>query len=322
MTGNTYTDNLCKTLWTKRVFLLTFKKMIYQNILEAIGHTPMVKINSLNPNPKVIIYAKLEGQNPGGSVKDRIGLSMIAAAEKSGELTKDKIILEPTSGNTGIGLALVGTVKGYKVTLTMSAGMSMERKKMLRALGAELVETDPAKGTDGAIMKAREMYKEYPEKYWMPYQFSNPNNPLAHYRGTAEEIIKDLPYVDYFVAGLGTSGTLMGAGKRLKEHNPNIKIVGIEPQFGHKIAGLKNMKEAIVPEIFDETKLDKKIVVYNEQAYETARQLALKEGIFAGMSSGAAMFGALEFARTVNYGNMVVIFPDRGEKYLSTALFK
>lgn len=296
--------------------------MIYQNILEAIGHTSMVKINKLNPNKNVNIYAKLEGQNPGGSVKDRVGLSMIEAAEKSGELTKNKIILEPTSGNTGIGIALVAAVKGYKAVLTMSAAMSEERKKMLRALGAELVESDPAKGTDGAIMKAREMFENNPEKYWMPYQFSNPNNPLAHYCGTAEEIIKDLPDINYFVAGLGTTGTLMGTGKRLKEYNSDIKIVGVEPQFGHKIAGLKNMKEAIVPQIYDKTKLDKKIVVNNEQAYETARQLALREGIFVGMSSGAAMFGALEFAKNLDSGNMVVIFPDRGEKYLSTALFK
>jgi cysteine synthase len=296
--------------------------MLYQNILDYIGNTPLVKINNLNPNPKVNIYAKLEGQNPGGSVKDRIALSMVKEAEKTGELTKEKIILEPTSGNTGIGLALVGVAKGYKVTLTMSAGMSEERKKMLKALGAELVETDPLKGTDGAIVKALEIFKANPKKYWMPYQFDNPNNPLAHYKGTAEEIIKDLPNISHFIAGLGTSGTLMGTAKRLKEYNPKINIIGIEPQFGHKIAGLKNMKEAIVPKIFDETKLDKKIVVYNEQAYQTARDLALKEGVLVGMSSGAAMFGALEYAKELEDGNIVVIFPDRGEKYLSTILFQ
>lgn len=296
--------------------------MIYQNILETIGHTPLVKINRLNSNKKINIYAKLEGQNPGGSVKDRIALSMVTEAEITGELTKDKIILEPTSGNTGIGLALVGLVKDYKIALTMSAGMSEERKKMLRALGAELVETDPLKGTDGAIMKAREMYEAEPKKYWMPYQFDNPNNPLAHYKGTAQEIIEDLPDIDYFVAGIGTSGTLMGTGKRLKEYHKNIQIIGIEPQQDHKIAGLKNMREAIVPKIYDELALDKKITVYNEQAYETARQLALQEGLFVGMSSGAAMFGALEFAKTVEAGNMVIIFPDRGERYLSTILFK
>lgn len=296
--------------------------MIYQSILETIGHTPMVKINALNTKNGVTIYAKLEGQNPGGSVKDRIALSMIEAAEKSGELTKDKIILEPTSGNTGIGIALVATVKGYKSVLTMSAGMSEERKKILRAFGAELIETDPTKGTDGAIAKAKEMYHFEPNKYWMPYQFDNLNNPLAHYQGTAEDIITDLPNVDFFVAGIGTTGTLMGAGKRLKEYNAAIQIVGVEPQLEHKIAGLKNMKEAVVPSIYDETKLDKKFVVYNEQAYETARALALREGIFVGMSSGAAMFGALELAKEINSGVIVVLFPDRGEKYLSTALFK
>jgi cysteine synthase len=296
--------------------------MIYQSILETIGHTPMVKINTLNTKSGVTIYAKLEGQNPGGSVKDRIALSMIEAAEKSGELTKDKIILEPTSGNTGIGIALVATVKGYKSVLTMSAGMSEERKKILRAFGAELIETDPTKGTDGAIAKAKEMYHSELNKYWMPYQFDNLNNPLAHYQGTAEDIITDLPNVDYFVAGMGTTGTLMGTGKRLKEYNAAIQIVGVEPQFEHKIAGLKNMKEAIVPSIYDETKLDKKFVVYNEQAYETARALALREGIFVGMSSGAAMFGALELAKEINSGVIVVLFPDSGEKYLSTALFK
>lgn len=295
--------------------------MLYQNILETIGQTPLVKINRINPNKKVNIYAKLEGQNPGGSTKDRIALSMILAAENDGSLTKDKIIIEPTSGNTGIGLAMVAAVKGYKIILTMSAGMSDERKRMLKALGAELVETDPAKGTDGAIIKAQEIYKSDPSHYWMPNQFDNPNNPLAHYKGTAEEIIKDLPNVTMFVAGMGTSGTLMGISRRLKEHNENIKILGVEPQFGHKIAGLKNMKEAIVPEIYDQARLDKKIVVYNEQAYKTARQLALQEGIFVGMSSGAAMYAAIREAEKMQSGEIVALLPDRGEKYLSTELF-
>ncbi|MFA4833681.1 MAG: cysteine synthase family protein [Patescibacteria group bacterium] len=295
--------------------------MIYQNILEMIGNTPIVKINKLNPNKNVAIYAKLEGQNPGGSVKDRIALTMITAAEQSGELTPEKIILEATSGNTGIGLALVGAVKGYKIALTMSAGMSEERKKILKAFGAELIETDPAKGTDGAILKAHEMYKSNPEKYWMPNQFDNPNNSLAHYQGTAEEIIKQAPDITVFVAGMGTSGTLMGVSKKLKEYNPKIQIVGIEPQFNHKIAGLKNMKEAIVPKIYNENGLDKKIVVFNEQAYATARELTLKEGIFVGMSSGAAMYGAMEMAKSIDSGTIVTLFPDRGEKYVSTALF-
>lgn len=295
--------------------------MIYQNILETIGNTPLVKINKINPSKKVNIYAKLEGQNPGGSVKDRIGLVMILAAEKSGELNFGKTILESTSGNTGIGLALAAAVKGYKVILTMSAGMSEERKRMLKALGARLIETDPAKGTDGAIIKAHEIYDANPNLYWMPNQFSNPNNPLAHYRGTAEEIIKDLPGITVFVAGMGTSGTLMGASRRLKEHNPSVKIIGVEPQLNHKIAGLKNMREAIVPKIYDEAKLDKKVVVYNEQAYATARQMALQEGIFVGMSSGAAMYAAIEEAKRLSGGEIVVLLPDRGEKYLSTKLY-
>jgi cysteine synthase len=233
----------------------------------------------------------------------------------------NKTILEPTSGNTGIGIALVGAVKGYKTVLTMSAAMSDERKKTLRAFGAGLVETDPAKGTDGAIEKAKKMYEEKPDTYWMPYQFSNPNNPLAHYYGTAEEIIADLPEISHFVAGIGTSGTLMGTGERLKEYNQDIKIVGVEPPLAHKIAGLKNMKEAVVPEIYNENKLDQKLVVSDENAYETARQLALKEGIFSGMSAGAAMYAALELAKTLDSGNIVVLLPDRGDKYLSTVLF-
>ena len=310
--------NLQKSRETEIFLFIKYNNMTYQNILELIGNTPIVKINSLNHN--VNIYAKLEGQNPGGSVKDRIALSMIEAGEKTGELTRDKIILEPTSGNTGIGLALVSAVKGYKVVLTMSAGMSDERKKMLKALGAELILTPAEQATDGAIKKAREIIKNNPNKYWMPYQFDNPNNPMAHYNGTGLEIIKQVPDITHFIAGMGTGGTLMGTAKRLKEYNKNIKIIGIEPQLNHKIAGLKNMQEAIVPKIYDETKLDEKIVVQNEDAYATTRQLA-KQGIFVGMSAGAAMYGALQVARKIKKGNIVTIFPDRGEKYLSTGLF-
>ncbi|MBT3704976.1 PLP-dependent cysteine synthase family protein [Candidatus Peregrinibacteria bacterium] len=296
-------------------------KKTYSNILETIGNTPMVKINNLNPNKKIAIYAKLEGQNPGGSIKDRIALGMIEAAENSGELNKDKVIIEATSGNTGIGLALVSAVKGYRLILTMSSGMSMERKKMLKSFGAELIETDPSLGTDGAIMKAKDICKKNPQKYWMPNQFNNLDNPLAHYNNTAEEIIQQMSEITMFIAGMGTSGTLMGVGKRLKEYNSDISIVGIEPQLNHKIAGLKNMKEAIVPEIYDEGRLDRKIVISNEDAYATARELAKKEGIFVGMSSGGAMFGAIQIAKQMNSGNIVTVFPDRGEKYLSTALY-
>lgn len=295
--------------------------MVLDDVLGLVGNTPLVRINNLNTNKDVEIYAKLEGQNPGGSVKDRIGLKMIEAAEESGELTKDKIILEPTSGNTGIGLAMVAAVKGYRLTITMSAAMSEERKKILKAFGAELVLTDPTKGTDGAIMKSHEMLDQNPEKYWMPNQFENPNNPLAHYEGTAEEIIADLPDVTHFVAGMGTSGTLMGVTKKLKEFNKDIEIVGVEPRLGHKVAGLKNMNEAIKPGIYKEERLDQKITVQDEDAYETARQLALKEGIFCGMSSGAAVSGALSIAKKLKKGKIVVLLPDRGDRYTSTALF-
>ncbi|MBU1165260.1 cysteine synthase family protein [Patescibacteria group bacterium] len=296
--------------------------MLYQNILESIGNTPIVKINKQNTNSNVNLYLKLEGQNPGGSVKDRIALNMIETAEKSGELTNDKIILEPTSGNTGIGLAMVAAFKGYKVTLTMSEGMSEERKRMLKALGAELVLTPANQGTDGAIRKAHEMNNNDPDKYWMPNQFSNPANPDAHYKTTAEEVLSDVPEITHFIAGLGTSGTLIGTGKRLKEVNPDIKIIAAEPILGHKVQGLKNMKEAIVPEIYDGSAYDEKIQVEDKIVHDTVRKLALTEGIFVGMSTGAALHIGVELADKLTEGNIVVISPDRGEKYLSTILFE
>ena len=295
--------------------------MVYNNVLEMIGNTPLVRLNKLNKNKQVKIYVKLEGQNPGGSVKDRIALKMIVEAEKSGHLTKTKTILEPTSGNTGIGLAMVAAVKGYKTVLTMSAGMSEERKKVLRAYGAHLIETDPALGTDGAIKKAREILVSNPEKYWMPNQYDNLNNPMAHYLTTAEEIIKQTPDISAFVAGMGTSGTLMGVAKKLKEYRDDISIVGIEPSYGHKIMGLKNMRESVVPKVYDGAQLNEKIVVADGDAYKTARQLALKEGIFVGMSSGAAVYGAIEYAKRLKSGTIVVLLPDRGDRYTSTILF-
>jgi len=296
--------------------------MLYQNILETIGNTPLVKISKLNTNPNVNLYIKLEGQNPGGSVKDRIALTMIEKGEESGELTKDKIILEPTSGNTGIGLAMVSVFKGYKVIFTMSEGMSGERKRMLKALGAKLVLTPADQGTDGAIKKAHEMLKNDPEKYWMPNQFSNPANPEAHYKTTAEEILTDIPDITHFIAGLGTSGTLVGIGKKLKEKNPGIAIIAAEPIFGHKVQGLKNMKEAIIPEIYDEKVFDEKIQVEDEIVYQAVRKLALTEGMFVGMSTGAALHIGLNLTAKLDSGNIVVISPDRGEKYLSTTLFE
>ncbi len=296
---------------------------VYQNILETIGRTPLVRVNKSVNNKNATLYVKLEGQNPGGSVKDRIALSMVEAAERDGRLTKDKIILEPTSGNTGIGLAIVALVKGYQLHVTMSAGMSDERKNMLLALGATLILTEPSKGTDGAILKARELIKENPGKYWEPDQFNNCANPEIHYRTTAEEIWEDLDGdVDVFVAALGTSGTIMGAGKRLRELNPKMKVVAVEPVLGHKIQGLKNMKEAIVPGIYSETGWDEKVTVDDRLCDEYSRRLSREEGIFAGMSAGAAFYAAVQTTEELERGTVVCIIPDRGEKYLSTRLFQ
>jgi len=297
--------------------------LINTDILQTIGNTPMVRINRLNPNQNTTIYAKLEGLNPTGSIKDRIALSMIQQAEISGKLTKGKTIIEPTSGNTGVALAMIGSLKGYDVEIVMSSAVSVERRQMIKAFGGKVTLTDGKLGTDGAIRKAREMVKAEPEKYFMPDQFSNEFNKIAHYRTTGEEIWKQTNgKIDYFVSALGTSGTIMGVSKVLKEHNPDIKIVCAHPVKGHYIQGLKNMEEAIVPSIYDPSQIDITIMVETEAAYEMTRRIVSREGIFVGMSSGAAMFAAVEIAKQIKSGTIVVIFPDRGEKYLSTNLFK
>lgn len=296
--------------------------MINDNILQTIGNTPMVKINCLNPNPDVIVYAKIEGSNPTGSIKDRIALKMIEQAEAEGTLLKGKTIIEPTSGNTGIALAMIGIVKGYDVEIVMSKAVSVERIKMIESFGAKVTLTDAILGTDGAIMRARELVNEYPEKYFMPDQFSNRYNKIAHYKTTGEEIWKQTNgRIDYFVSAIGTSGTIMGVGKGLKENDPRIKIVCAHPVKGHYIQGLKNMEEAIVPAIYDSSSIDETVMVETEDAFEMARQIIRKEGIFVGMSSGAAMYAAIEIAGRIKSGVIVVIFPDRGEKYLTTAMF-
>ena len=291
-------------------------------ILDCIGNTPLVKIESLNPNPKVKIFAKLEGSNPGGSVKDRIALYMVQIAEKDGRLTRDKIILEATSGNTGIGLAMVASAKRYRVKLTMPACVSIERRKILEAFGAELILSPAEESTDGAIRLAHRIMEEEPDKYFMPNQFDNLANSLAHYETTAVEIIDQTKgAITHFVAGMGTTGTLMGAGKRLKEYNSNIQVIGVEPVKNHRIQGLKNMTESIVPGIFNPANLDERYLVNDEEAFDTTRMLAIKEGIFAGMSSGAAMYIAQKISSKLKEGVIVVIFPDRGDRYLSTSLF-
>lgn len=291
-------------------------------IIDSIGNTPLVRLDRINPNPKVRLFAKLEGNNPGGSVKDRIALFMVRAAEREGKIKSGAVILEATSGNTGIGLAMVGSALGYKIKLVMPECVSMERRKVLEAFGAELVLSPGCKGTDGAIMAAHRIYDEHRNGYFMPNQFDNPANILAHYETTGKEVIDQTQgAVSVFVAGMGTTGTLMGAGKRLKEHDASITILGVEPTMGHKIQGLKNMSEAIVPKIFNPAALDEKWNVSDDDAFTTTRQLALTEGLFVGMSSGAAMWAALRKAKELREGTIVVILPDRGDRYLSTNLF-
>ncbi len=295
----------------------------HHSILDQIGGTPLVPVNRLNANRNVEILAKLEFFNPGGSIKDRPALYMIEEAEKSGELTKDKIILEATSGNTGIGLALVASVKGYRILLTMSESVSQERIKILKAMGAEIKFTPAHLGTDGAIETVYKLVREKPEKYWLADQFNNDANWMAHYHGTAMEIWEqtngDLHVI---VASMGTTGTLMGLAKRFGELKPELKVIGVEPYLGHRIQGLKNMKESYQPGIFKKRKLHRIINIDDEEAYHTSRMLARKEGIFAGMSSGAAMAAALKLAGEMSEGRIVVILPDGGERYLSTPLFE
>lgn len=293
-----------------------------RTILDTIGNTPLVEILHLNKNPKVRILAKLEGNNPGGSVKDRIALSMIEGAEARGELKTGMTILEATSGNTGIGISLVAACKGYRNILTMSEGVSIERRRVLSALGAEIILTPGNHGTDGAIMEARRMHEEDPKSYYMPDQFNNPDNVRAHFTGTGPEIWDQTGgEFDIFVAGMGTTGTLMGVSRFLKSKNPSISIVGVEPVMGHKIQGLKNMSEAIVPGIFVSKELDRKIVVEDDEAYETSKELAAREGIFAGMSSGAAIKVALDLAEEIESGTIVTLLPDRGDRYVTTVLY-
>lgn len=291
-------------------------------ILECIGNTQIASIENINPNPKVKLFAKLEGNNPSGSVKDRIALYMLEVAERYGRLTRDKIILEATSGNTGIGLAMVASAKKYRVKLTMPACVSIERRRILEAFGAELILSPSEEGTDGAIRLAHKILSEDIDMYFMPNQFDNGANALAHYETTGKEIIEQTGgEITHFVAGMGTTGTLMGTGKRLKEFNKNIKIIGVEPVEGHRIQGLKNMSECIAPKIFDPNKLDERYLVNDDEAFDTTRMLTIKEGIFVGMSSGAAMHIALRKSSELKEGVIVVIFPDRGDRYLSTSLF-
>ena len=296
--------------------------MVKKNILGTIGGTPMVRINRLCPNPNVNIYAKLEGFNPTGSIKDRIALRMIEEAEQDGRLTPGKTIIEPTSGNTGIGLAIVGIVKGYPVEIVMSSAVSVERRKIIRSYGAKVILTPAEEGTDGAIRLARSKVAGDPDKYFMPDQFANAGNYLAHYQSTALEIWQQTGgRIDYLVCAIGTSGTLMGLSRFLKVMKPDIRVVCAQPIRGHYIQGLKNMEEAIVPDIYDPSQIDMQEMVESEEAIAMAREIIAREAIFAGMSSGAAMLAAVRTAQHIERGNIVVVFPDRAEKYLSTTMF-
>jgi S-sulfo-L-cysteine synthase (O-acetyl-L-serine-dependent) len=297
-----------------------------KTVLDAIGNTPLVEISRIwdADATGVRILVKLEGANPGGSVKDRPAYAMLKAAVESGQLTKDKTILEPTSGNTGIGMAMVAAAMGFKIKLTMPSCVSEERRAILAALGAELELTPGCDKTDGAIMRARHIMETGGYRYFMPDQFSSPHNWKAHYNTTAPEIVNDTGgEVDLFVAGMGTTGTLMGCSRYFREKNPRTRVAGVEPMLNHRLQGLKNMKEAIVPAIYDPTLLDLKITCSDENAFQTTRDLALKEGLFCGISSGAALWGALQLAKDLPRGSTVTaLLPDRGDRYLSAEVFR
>jgi cysteine synthase len=286
------------------------------DILEAVGNTPLVGIQRLSPKPSVGLWAKLEGQNPTGSLKDRIAVAMVEDAERAGDLTADRIILEPTSGNTGISLALVARRKGYRIMVVIPDNASDERVRLLELYGAEIVFSPADKGTNGAIEVARRMAED--ARYFMPFQYGNPSNPRAHYDGTGVEVLRDLPDVTHFVAGLGTGGTLTGAGRRLKEHRSDIQVVAAEPELGEMVYGLRSLEDGFVPPILDESILDRKLLVSSADALRATRRLAEEEGLFAGISSGAVLHVATRIATELEDGNVVCLLADGGWKYLST----
>jgi len=293
------------------------------SLWSAIGNTPLIELTNVKNGSPVKIFGKLEGSNPGGSVKDRPAYYMIKRAEESGALNHAKTILEPTSGNTGIALAMIGAAKGYRVKLFMPECVSSERRLILEALGAEVILTPAKEGTDGAIRRVHALREREPGKYYMPNQYDNENNVCAHYETTGPEIYRQtMGEVDVLVAGMGTGGTLMGTGKYLKEKKPEVRVVGVEPTLGHTVQGLKNMHEAIVPKIYREENLTEKITIEDGEAFEMIRLLAQKEGVFVGLSSGAAMAGALKVAEKMSEGTIVVILPDRGDRYLSVTQFR
>jgi cysteine synthase B len=285
------------------------------DILDAIGNTPLVGLPHVSPNPGVRLWAKLEGNNPTGSTKDRIALKMVQAAEASGALTAERTILEPTSGNTGISLGLVARRKGYPLTVVIPDNASPERIGLLKLFGAEIVYSDGRRGTNGAIEVARALARD--PKYFMPFQYGNPANPRAHEEGTAEEILRDLPEITHFVAGLGTGGTLTGVGRRLHRHDPQVKVVAAEPELGDLVYGLRSLEDGFVPPIFDPSVVDRKFLVNSADSLRATRELTAREGIFAGISSGAVVHVAQRIATEVERGDVVCLLADGGWKYLS-----
>ncbi len=294
--------------------------MRYGSILETIGNTPLVELKSFSPRPGIEIYAKLEGANPTGSVKDRIALRMIEEAEANGSLKPGAILLEPTSGNTGIALAMIARIKGYQFVAVMPDNVTSERRQMLELYGAKIVFSDGTQGSNGAVRLAKELAASN-EQYVMLYQYGNPANPDAHYYGTAPEIIRDLPDLDVFIAGLGTGGTLTGAARRLKEYNPAIKVVAAEPMQGEAVQGLRSLQDGFVPPVFDGSLLDGKILVSSMDSIRRTRQLKDQEGIFAGPSCGASLHAALRVAASMERGKIVTLLADGGWKYLSEDLW-
>ena len=296
-------------------------RLTYKGIIDTIGNTPLVELQRMSPKEGVRIFAKLEAQNPTGSVKDRIALKMIEQAERDGEISANRTILEPTSGNTGISLAMIGRMKGYKVAVVMPENVSVERVQLLEAYGAEIIPSDGSRGTNGSIEVAQELMNKKGSDYFMLYQYGNNGNPDAHYDTTGPEIIEALPDVNMFVAGLGTGGTLMGEGRRLKEHNPDAKLVAVAPEPEDFISGLRSLEEGFIPPILDINLLDSRMLVSSFDAFSTAKRLLQEEGIFAGVSSGSVVYGAIRQAERMDHGDIVCLLADGGWKYLSTSLW-
>jgi len=296
----------------------------HESVLDLVGNTPLVDVSQLSPNPRVRILAKLENQNPFGSVKDRIAKAMIEDAEKNGRLVSGQTIIEPSSGNTGIALAAIAQIKGYPIKILMPTSVSIERRQMLEIFGAEVILTPGEEGSNGAVARAIQMAQEHPEWCFL-YQYANDANPRAHYEGTGPEILRDCPEITHFVAGLGTSGTLMGTGRFLKEHKPDVKIVAVEPPLGERVEGLRNLDEGYIPPLFDNWHgfdiLDRKRVVRPRESIEWTRRIVRECGIFAGISTGAALAGAAKVASEIDEGTIVFIVCDGGWKYLSTGAY-